>query len=57
ENLRHAGYDDKWLQKKLREQGIQSIEEVFYAGVDGQGALYVLTRDRAGIESGNIYIQ
>lgn len=56
-NLRHAGYDDKWLQKKLREQGIKSIEEVFYAGVDGQGALYVSTRDRAGIESGNIYIQ
>jgi uncharacterized membrane protein YcaP (DUF421 family) len=57
ENLRHAGYDDKWLQKKLREQGIQSIEEVFYVGVNGHGALYVSIRDRAVIESGNIYIQ
>ncbi|MFD2613974.1 DUF421 domain-containing protein [Paenibacillus gansuensis] len=56
-NLRHAGYDDKWLQQKLREQGVQSIGEVFYAGVDGQGALYVSKRDKAGIESGNIYLQ
>lgn len=57
ENLRNSGYDDKWLQQKLREQGVQRIEEVFYAGVDGQGALYVSTRDRATIDNGNIYIQ
>lgn len=37
--------DDKWLNKKLSSEGIGSIKEVFFAGVDEKGKFFVQTRE------------
>lgn len=41
ENLLSVKLDEKWLNTQLTNQGISSIEQVFYAGLDSAGALYV----------------
>jgi uncharacterized membrane protein YcaP (DUF421 family) len=57
DNLRHSGHDEAWLRRKLREQGVERIEDVFYAGVDAQGEVYVSTRENLVVDSDNKYIQ
>jgi len=34
ENLKHVGKEEKWLQKKLREQGYSTAEQIFLAVID-----------------------
>ena len=41
ENLTAVDLDERWLSDQLHSQGIKSAEEVFYAGLDSQGGLYV----------------
>ena len=40
-NLEIAGVDKKWLQSELKKKKINSIEEVFYAGVDSNKKLTI----------------
>ncbi len=41
ENLADAHLDESWLGEQLRQRGINSPKEVFYAGLDTQGYLFV----------------
>ncbi|MEL4024852.1 DUF421 domain-containing protein [Lysinibacillus endophyticus] len=40
-NLSALGYTEEWLQKKIKKQGAQSIDDIFIAQVDSNGSLYV----------------
>lgn len=41
ENLKSVKLDENWIKTQLSNQGIPSVEQVFYAGLDTAGALYV----------------
>lgn len=41
ENLRSTNLDENWIKTQLSNQGISKVEQVFYAGLDSSGALYV----------------
>jgi uncharacterized membrane protein YcaP (DUF421 family) len=41
ENLKDAGLDESWLTSRLQAQGTGGVKEVFYAGLDTAGNLYV----------------
>jgi uncharacterized membrane protein YcaP (DUF421 family) len=47
ENLADANLDTKWLEDQLRQQDINDITEVFYAGLDTAGNLYISLKDGA----------
>ena len=47
-NLSAVNLDRKWLMKKLEEKNYHSIEEVFYAGLDTAGGLYISAISRGG---------
>lgn len=44
-NLRRMELDQKWLQRKLEEQQIRSIKEVFLLTIDKQHKLYFLKKE------------
>lgn len=46
ENLKDARLDRKWLMDKLKANNFHTIEEVFYAGLDTSGNLYISSRNR-----------
>jgi uncharacterized membrane protein YcaP (DUF421 family) len=52
ENLRAAGHDTGWLMEQLEVNGIKDRCEVFYAGLDSQGNLYLSKRQKAGEKEG-----
>lgn len=41
-NLNHIGYDKIWLQKKLRENKIKNLKEVFFMSADRAGKVYLI---------------
>lgn len=41
QNLKQNHLDEDWLLGELQKQGIQSLQEVFYASLDSDGRLYV----------------
>ena len=41
ENLKDAHLEEGWLMEQLNRQGIATVEEVFYAGLDSSGGLYI----------------
>jgi uncharacterized membrane protein YcaP (DUF421 family) len=41
ENLKSVKLDENWLNIQLSTQGISKVEQVFYAGLDSAGSLYV----------------
>lgn len=41
ENLRDAHLDEDWLRAELKKQGIDDVEEVFFAALDTTGKLFV----------------
>lgn len=41
ENLKSVKLDKSWLNTQLSNQGISNVEQVFYAGLDSAGNLYV----------------
>lgn len=41
ENLKSVKLDEKWLNTQLSIQGISNVRQVFYAGLDSSGNLYV----------------
>ncbi|WP_345840702.1 YetF domain-containing protein [Bacillus sp. P14.5] len=40
-NLKRLNLQEEWLMSQLRQKGIQSVSEVFYAEVQKDGSLYV----------------
>lgn len=40
-NLTELDLSEEWVMKKLRKQGIDSVDEVFYAQVQTNGSLYI----------------
>lgn len=46
ENLKGANLDKGWLLQKIQAQNYHSIEDVFYAGLDTSGNLYISSRNR-----------
>lgn len=46
ENLKDTNLDNNWLMAKLKENNFNSVEEVFYAGLDTSGNLYISTKNR-----------
>ncbi len=46
ENLYDANLNPVWLSNNLKKQGISDVKEVFYAGLDTSGNLYVSQRRR-----------
>jgi uncharacterized membrane protein YcaP (DUF421 family) len=45
ENLKEAGYDEKWLYKKLQLYGVKELKEVDYAHLDSQGRFHIDLKD------------
>lgn len=45
DNLKDVRLDEKWLADQLKKQDIESSSEVFYAGLDTSGRLYVSKRN------------
>ncbi len=41
QNLKQNKLDEDWLLGELQKQGIQSLQEVFYASLDSSGKLYI----------------
>lgn len=41
ENLKDANLDESWLLAQLKSQGVLNVADVFYAGLDTAGNLYV----------------
>lgn len=37
----NARLDEGWLMEQINRQGIATVEEVFYAGLDSSGGLYI----------------
>ncbi|MFZ5354647.1 MAG: YetF domain-containing protein [Bacillota bacterium] len=50
ENLEGVNLDREWLLQKLRAQNYYSVEDVFYAGLDTAGNLYVSSRNRSRLK-------
>lgn len=46
ENLESANLDEQWLLNQLNSQGIANIQDVFYAGLDSAGKLYVAKKNK-----------
>ncbi|MFJ7891056.1 DUF421 domain-containing protein [Lysinibacillus xylanilyticus] len=47
ENLVELELTEDWLMKKLKKQNVQSVEDVYFAQVQGNGSLYVSLKDKA----------
>lgn len=41
ENLKSVKLDENWLNTQLSNQGLSDVEQIFYAGLDSSGNLYV----------------
>ena len=41
DTLEHLGYDEEWVKTELEKQGVDSVDEVMLAQVDGFGELYI----------------
>lgn len=46
ENLRSINLDENWLMENLHKQGINEVGNVFYAGLDSSGNLYLSLKRR-----------
>lgn len=47
DSLKEIGLGESWLMEQLAKQGIKNASEVFYAGLDTEGSLYVSKRSPA----------
>lgn len=44
-NLRHSGHDERWLEKQLKNHGLQSAEQVFLMTVNAFGEIYLAKKE------------
>ncbi len=52
ENLKAKNLDEDWVTCELNKRGIKDIDDVFYAGLDTAGNLYVSLRNKKEEEEG-----
>jgi len=45
-NLKCTNHDEQWLREQLKTHNICNVEEVFYAGLNAAGILYVSTKTK-----------
>lgn len=57
ENLKSANKNAEWLRDQLGKQGINDVRNVFYAGLDSSGGLYVSKKKEAKEEHGQYGIE
>lgn len=55
ENLRLSGRDEKWLERKLSEQGIGSVNDVFFAAADTSGTFLAFRCEKKKGEGNDIF--
>lgn len=47
-NLKERGLDEKWISDQLARRNISELKDVFYAGIQPSGNLYVSVRTKTG---------
>lgn len=57
ENLEDINLDEMWLYNKLRNQNISDAGEVFYAGSDTAGNLYITRKTKTNEKHGRYGIE
>lgn len=45
-NLKSTNHDEQWVAEQLKNQNISDVDEVFYAGLNATGSLYVSTKNK-----------
>ncbi|MEY8001047.1 DUF421 domain-containing protein [Clostridium sp. Mt-5] len=45
-NLKSTNHDEKWVREQLKDHNIRDVKEVFYAGLNAAGILYVSTKTK-----------
>jgi len=45
-NLKCTNHDEQWVRKQLKNYNISNVEEVFYAGLNATGNLYISTKTK-----------
>jgi len=55
ENLQDIHLDEGWLHSKIKSQGIEDIRDVFYAGLDTSGNLYISIKNQKNVEKHGQY--
>ncbi|AVQ37952.1 DUF421 domain-containing protein [Clostridium botulinum] len=46
DNLKSTNHDEQWVRQQLKNHNIYSVEEVFYAGLNSTGILYISTKTK-----------
>lgn len=46
DNLKSTNHDEKWVKDQLKIHNINDVEEVFYAGLNAAGTLYISTKTK-----------
>ena len=46
DNLKCTNHDEQWIKKQLKSHNINDVKDVFYAGMDTSGNLYISTRTK-----------
>ncbi|APH14457.1 hypothetical protein NPD5_1017 [Clostridium sporogenes] len=46
DNLELTNYDEQWVRGQLKNNNIYNVEEVFYAGLNSTGILYISTKTK-----------
>ncbi len=52
ENLKYINLDEQWLYNRIKKYGVTDIEDVFYAGLDSSGNLFVSKRQKGSERHG-----
>lgn len=52
ENLKDINLDEQWLYSRIKDYGVTDIKDVFYAGLDSSGNLFVSKRQKGSERHG-----
>ncbi len=55
ENLKLSGFDEKWLTRKLSEQKIGAVKDVFFAAADTSGTFLAFRREKKNGEGNDMF--
>lgn len=55
ENLKLSGFDEKWLTRKLSEQKIGAVKDVFFAAADSSGTFLAFRREKKNGEGNDMF--
>lgn len=49
DNLKRVNHDEKWVEAQLKTNDIHEVEEVFYAGLNATGSLYISKKQSSNV--------